>query len=318
MIINHNTPATLTNNALTRANKKTDKASRNLSTGLRINSAADDAAGLAISTKMKNQIRGMEMANRNNNDGISLIQTAEGGLSEVQNMLTRMRELAVQGANDTLTTSDRLKIQDEVNQLIDEIDSTSSKIQFNTKQLLNGTHASLVFQVGQNEGLNLSVTMESITAEIDPDTGGGLGLKGETVMSGLVDSEGNDVSTNFITVTENDDGTTTVEYGTGENAYLSYYTVEDCGNAILACDAAIDDVSKMRSKLGAVQNRLEYTISNLDTSIENAEKSLSTIEDTDMAAEMTEYTKNNVIVQAGISMLSQANQRPNQLLSLLQ
>ena len=163
MIINHNIPALVTNNSLNKANSSTDRSSKRLSTGKRINSAADDAAGLAISNKMKTQVKGLKMADRNCNDAISLIQTAEGGLSEVQNMLQRMRELAIQGANDTLTTSDRQKIQDECDQLIDEITDTSKKIQFNTKTLIDGKYDAFTFQVGPNSGLTLTVDMEEIT-----------------------------------------------------------------------------------------------------------------------------------------------------------
>lgn len=165
MIINHNIPALVTNNSLNKANSSTDRSSKRLSTGKRINSAADDAAGLAISNKMKTQVKGLKMADRNCNDAISLIQTAEGGLSEVQNMLQRMRELAIQGANDTLTTSDRQKIQDECDQLIDEITDTSKKIQFNTKTLIDGKYDAFTFQVGPNSGLTLTVDMEEITPD---------------------------------------------------------------------------------------------------------------------------------------------------------
>lgn len=289
MIINHNVPGLVTNNALGKANISTDKSSKKLSTGSRINSAADDAAGMAISNKMKTQVRGIKMASRNSNDAISLIQTAEGGLAEVQNMLQRMRELAIQGANDTLTTSDRTKIQDEIDQLVDEVDDTSKKVQFNTKTLLDGTYATFTFQVGQNEGLILNVKMEAITAS---SIGIGTGLSNGQISA--------------VSIKE-----------LKENGI--YKTLSGCAStAIRSCDAAINTVSGFRSRLGAVQNRLEYTISSLGTSAENAETALSRVQDTDMASEMTEYTKNNVIVQAGLSMLAQANQRPNQLLNLLQ
>lgn len=299
MIINHNIPSLVTNNALKKANITTDKASKKLSTGKRINSAADDAAGMAISNKMKTQVKGLAMAERNCNDAISLIQTAEGGLAEVQNMLQRMRELAIQGANDSVTTTDRQKIQDEIDQLIDEIDATSTKIQFNTKPLLDGSFGSFTFQVGQNEGLTLNVKMEQITSDIIGREAGTKASKG-TVLGAL--TLGDLRSTPGAS---SPDGTYTTRAGCATDA-------------ITVCDGAIDTVSEFRSRLGAVQNRLEYTISAIGTSSENAETALSRVEDTDMAAEMTNYTKNNVIVQAGISMLAQANQRPNQLLQLLQ
>ncbi len=475
MVINTNIPALVTNNALNKANSKTDKASKKLSTGKRINSAADDAAGLAISNKMKTQVKGLKMADRNCNDAISLIQTAEGGLSEVQNMLQRMRELAIQGANDTLTTDDRQKIQDECDQLIDEITDTSKKIQFNTKSLLDGKYGSFTFQVGPNSGLTLSVDMEEITPYVigaytddkgtytsvsqlkskptsavkigidqnvpsgtvkdaasgkdvpeerikyssyDPDKGEVVSTtykKGESTMpedtkitrtgvyfwdgTYLRDEDGNDVTDDFkvmvgnpeknvgldlynangnspqymagtlpklitVTSTTNEQGATiykeslmeleTPTLNTPENFVQAsetytlstnasdpklyamsddkkrliitdttkkggFTSVESCAyTALQVCDGAINDVSELRSRLGAVQNRLEYTSSSLGVASENAETSLSRVEDSDMAAEMTEYTKDNVITQAAIAMLGQANQRPNQLLNLLQ
>lgn len=304
MIINHNVPGLVVCTSLDKVYKETDKASQKLSTGKKINSAADNAAGMAISNKMKTQVMGLKMAERNSNDAISLIQTAEAGLSEVQNMVQRMRELAVQGGNDTLVTHDRMKIQEEVNQLIDEIDDTAKKIQFNTKTLLDGSHDKFVFQVGPDEGLVLDVDMQNISATSKNPTGDdGLGLKGNPDVS-IKDSKGNNVRFNM--------------YVNDEGSYLSYQSRNDCDKAILACDKAIDKVSAFKAALGATQNRLEYTITSLLTSIENTETALSRVEDTDMAAQMTEYTKNNVIIQAGISMLSQANHRPEQLLSLLQ
>lgn len=442
MIINKNIPALVTNNALAKANISVDKSSKRLSTGKRINSAADDAAGLAISNKMLTQIKGLDMAERNGNDAVSLIQTAEGGLAEVDNMLQRMRELAIQGANDTLTTADRFKIQDEVDQLIDEISDTAKKIQFNTKNLLNGEYDAFTFQIGPNVGLTLDVKMEEITpytigkvidengtfmslselrsspstaiqiglkettkegvwtfAEYDPTAGTGgngqVAVKEFTVQSTttpkpsditrtgtyiytggkLYDTKGNDVTSevgfedpNTITNDAYADGDiikveyTVNDYGATEyketisntnNATVTgspfdistntsddpmysisedgskmlittpgdglFTTVQGCAQTCISVlDGCIDDVSGMRSKLGAAQNRLEYTISSIQTANENAQSALSRVQDTDMANEMTNYTKNNVIVQAGISMLAQANQRPNQLLSLLQ
>lgn len=295
MIINHNIPSLVTNNALQKSNISTDKSSKRLSTGKRLNSASDDAAGMAIANKMKTQVRGIQMADRNCNDAISLIQTAEGGLSEIQNMLQRMRELAIQAANGTLVTSDRGKIQDEVDQLISEIGDTSKKVQFNTLGLFD-TDKTFKFQVGQNEGLTLSVSIDAMTpAKLckDPKTPGSSPNIAELASTGG----------KYV-------------FGTEKGAYVDQTTAGT--DAIETCDGAIDMISSTRSSLGAVQNRLEYTISSLGTSAENAQTALSRIEDTDMASEMTEYTKNNVIVQAGLSMLGQANNRPNQLLNLLQ
>lgn len=277
MIINHNIAALVTNNALSKADTNADKASKRLSTGYKINSAADDAAGLAISNKMRAQIKSLQMADRNCNDAISLVQTAEGGLSEVQNMLQRMRELAVEGSNDTLTDTDRKKIQTEIDQLVEEVQDTSGKILFNNKPLFSAEAAAkspYVFQIGQNKGLTLELDMMQIDAE----------------TLGVQDIKDSQMCT----------------------------TREGCVNSISVFDEAIETVSVFRSKLGAFQNRLDYTDSSLLVSDENAQQSLSRIRDTDMASEMSEYTTYNVITQAGIAMLAQANQRPNQILSLLQ
>ncbi len=274
MIINHNVAALVTNNSLAKAGTRADKASKRLSTGLKINSAADNAAGLAIANKMKAQVSGLELANRNCNDAVSLIQTAEGGLAEITNMLQRVRELAVQGATDAVTDSDREKIQTEVNQLVDEIEETSKKIQFNNKTLFDADAEEFVFQIGANMENKVGFQMESITSE-----------------------------TLNVKIFKDDE---------------MYKSITGCEDAIDICDDALSIVSSFRAKLGSFQNRLDYTSASLDTSTINAQSSLSRIEDTDMAAEMTEYTTYNVITQAAISVLAQANQRPNQLLSLLQ
>lgn len=276
MIINHNTAALVTNNALAKANAKADKASKRLSTGYKINTASDDAAGLAIANKMKAQIKSISMADRNCNDAISLIQTTEGGLSEVQNMVQRLRELAIQGSNDGVTDSDRSKIQEEVDALVQEIKETSGKIQYNNNTLFDKDAASedFVFQVGANEGIVINFRMQQIDDE-------SLDIKQFTDSS-------------------------------------MYCTQDGCEDAISICDTALEKVSSFRARLGALQNRLDYTSASLETSDVNAQTSLSRIQDTDMALEMTNYTTYNVITQAGISMLAQANQRPNQILSLLQ
>jgi flagellin len=313
MIINHNIPALTTNNSLQKSNKLSQKYSEMLSTGKKINCAADNAAGLAIVNKMTAQINGVKMASQNTSDAVSLIQTADGGMEEVSSMLQRLRELAVEGATDTITDEDREKIQDEVNQLVQEIEDTSKKVQFNTKSLLDGSQNTLVFQVGPNSNLTMTVGMEKITALCDDD-GNGLGLMGGSGMPGLTDSDGDEVSIEFTTAEVSYDK----EGNPVSNEYISYLTRDNCSNAIVACDAAISAVSSFRSKLGAVQNRLEYTGNALETTNENTTEALSRIQDTDMASAMTEYTTANVLVQAGISMLTQANQLPNQLLSLLQ
>ncbi len=295
MRINHNIPSLVAKNAISRANDSTDNSAKKLSTGKRVNTAADDAAGLAIINKFKTQVKGLNMADRNASDAISLIQTAEGGLSEMHNMLQRMRELAVQGANDTLTTSDRLKIQSEVDQLSDEMDKTAGKIQFNTKPLLN-QGSTFTFQVGANKengtnGMELKVTMVNVSAA-------SIGIASLTTSYGV--SHGN-----------------VVPFGTGQPCGV-YSSRAGCASAINTLDAAISTISDFRSKLGAIQNRLDYTVAAVRSSVENAVTALSRVEDTDMAEAMTEYSTTNVLVQAGISMLAQSNQRPQQVLQLLQ
>jgi len=250
-----------------------NKATEKLSSGLRINRAGDDAAGLAISEKMRGQISGLNQASRNAQDGVSLIQTAEGALDETHSMLQRMRELATQSANGTYVTTDRSKIQLEVTQLQTEITAITTKTQFNTKTLLNGSMSGGVsFQVGANGGQEISVTITTMDA-------GALGVSaGECFVS----------------------------------------TASGASAALAKIDTAIDKVSTQRGTLGAVQNRLEHTISNVDNSAENLQAAESRIRDTDMAKEMMNFTKNNVLAQATQAMLAQANQKPNQVLALLQ
>lgn len=270
MILNTNTQALLANNALWHRNNDLQKFSTNLSLGTKVNKTGDDPTGMAVSNKMKMQIKGLEMADRNVNDAVSLIQTAEGSIGEMQNIVQRMRELSVQAANDTLTEEDRRLIQEEINQLAEEINGISRRAEFNKKHLLNGTYEEYTFHIGGNHTDNLTVNFPRIDSEA-------LGVNG-----------------------------------------LNYTTVEGAENAITRCDEAIERINQYRANLGANQNRFEKISNSLVISEENAHSALSRVMDTDMAFEMAEYTKNNVLVQAGISMLSQANQRPNQLLSLLQ
>lgn len=246
------------------------KAMEKLSSGLRINRAGDDAAGLAISEKMRGQIRGLTMASKNAQDAISLIQTAEGALNETHSILQRMRELAVQAASDTNVDEDRDAIQEEINALISEIDRIATTTEFNTKELLDGSF-SATFHVGANEGQNIT---------LDIDNMGSVSL-------------GVDVSTIDVTTQVNAD------------------------SAISTINAAIEKVSTERSKLGALQNRLEHTIKNLDTSAENLQAAESRIRDVDMAKEMMEFTKQNILTQAATAMLAQANVAPQTVLQLL-
>ncbi|NGP45280.1 flagellin Hag [Bacillaceae bacterium SIJ1] len=278
MIINHNLPALNTHRQLSFNNTQTQSNMEKLSSGLRINRAGDDAAGLAISEKMRGQIRGLEQATRNAQDGISLIQTAEGALNETHSILQRMRELAVQSSNDTNTDADRGELQKELNELVDEIDRISGDTEFNTKKLLNGDADSanggtaIVFHIGANATQNISLDIASMDAA-------GLGVDG---------LKGAGISTQV-----------------------------DADTAITTINNAIETVSAERSKLGAYQNRLEHTINNLGTSAENLTAAESRIRDVDMAKEMMEFTKNNILSQASQAMLAQANQQPQGVLQLL-
>jgi len=246
------------------------KSVEKLSSGLRINRAADDAAGLSISEKLRGQVRGLNQAVRNAQDGISLIQTAEGALNETHSILQRMRELAVQAANDTLTADDRDAIKTEVDALTTEIDRISNTTQFNTKVLLDGSFSG-TFHIGANADQNLSVTIATMSA---------------AALS---------VSSSDISVT----------------------TWASANAAITTISSAIAAVSTERSKLGAVQNRLEHTIANLQVAAENLTASESRIRDVDLAAEMVNFTKTQILQQAGTAILAQANQAPQSVLSLL-
>uniref|UniRef100_UPI000487F4AD flagellin N-terminal helical domain-containing protein n=1 Tax=Lacticigenium naphthae TaxID=515351 RepID=UPI000487F4AD len=265
-----------------------------LSSGLRINKAGDDAAGLAISEKMKNQISGLTQASRNAQDGISLIQTAEGALSESHSILNRMRDLTVQAANDTNTNDDRLAIQTEVDSLTAEIDRIAKNTEFNTKTLMDGEQT-FSFQIGANGGQSIDVTIADMSAN---------SLTGATVAADETVTGGVKVSLTAAEVAAN-------ETTPGTN-------VLDFDTQLSDIDDAINAVSTQRADLGAVQNRLDHTISNLSTTKENLSEANSRIRDVDMAEEMMSFTKNNILSQAATSMLAQANQMPQGVLSLLQ
>ncbi|KAA0966789.1 flagellin [Sporosarcina sp. ANT_H38] len=275
MRINHNIAALNTHRQLGMNNAAAGKNLEKLSSGLQINRAGDDAAGLAISEKMRNQIRGMEQASTNAQDGISLIQTAEGALNETHAMLQRMAELYTKAGNEVLTTTDNAKIQAEIGQLTSQIDDIAKQTKFNTKELLTSGAGTLDFQVGANGG-------EIISLKLTDNTAKGLGL-----TSGLKALSGG----------------TTANSGAAAN--------------LKVVQAAINEVSENRSNLGAVQNRLEHTINNLGASTENLTAAESRIRDVDMAKEMMEFTKNNILTQAAQAMLSQANQQPQGVLQLL-
>jgi flagellin len=262
LMINTNVDALNAHRNLSQTQSAMSQSMQRLSSGLRINSAADDAAGYAISEKLTGQVNGLDQAQRNVQDGVSLVQTAAGGLNAVQQMLQRVRELAVQYNNGTLSTSDQAAIQSEVNQLTSEISRVGTTAQFNGIQLFNSS-TSITFQVGANDGETISVATSA--------------------MASLV-------------------GTITL----GQSTTLS------------SIDGFISSVSAEAAALGAVQNRLQYTLDNLSTYQQNLTAAQSSIQDVDMAAEMTKFTKEQILTQAGTSMLAQANQAPQSILKLLQ
>ncbi|WP_022756747.1 flagellin [Butyrivibrio fibrisolvens] len=272
MVVQHNLTSMNANRMLGITTNSQAKSSEKLSSGYKINRAADDAAGLAISEKMRRQVRGLTQASANAQDGISTVQTAEGALNEVHDMLQRMNELATKAANDTLTADDRNYIKSEIAALTSEIDRTAAATEFNNQKLLDGTFVSKKLQVG-TETTDDDVIVISIKAM----SATGIGLDSVDVSSNSKAQE----------------------------------TITNVKSAIIA-------VSTQRSDLGAIQNRLEHTIKNLDNVTENTQAAESLIRDTDMAREMVKYSNNNILAQAGQSMLAQANQTNQGVLSLLQ
>ena len=387
MIINHNMNALNAHRNMNVNNTNAGKSMEKLSSGLRINRAGDDAAGLAISEKMRGQIRGLDQSSRNAADGISMIQTAEGALNETTNILQRMRELAVQAGNDTNTTSDREEIQKEIDALTEEVDRIANNTEFNTQKLLNGNKTGKAGDVIQAEvqavkgnfsidttalltaGKTLTIDGKSIT--FDGTNAANQTKVQETLNKTFTDYNftvnGKDITIeqkvaankktldvkldgNAITTTVTNQGVTgkekqlsegkvSVQVGANANQSmsieigdmraealgikdadgdtLSIKTAEEANAAITAFDAALNAVSSQRANLGAVQNRLEYTISNLDNTAENLTSAESTLRDVDMAKEMMEYSKNNILNQAAQAMISQANQQPQNVLQLL-
>lgn len=280
MRIINNISAINTHRVLSNTDNALGKTLEKLSSGLRINRAADDAAGLAISEKMRAQIGGMKQAIRNAQDGISFIQTAEGALNETHSILNRMRALAVQSSNGIYTDSDKQKLQEEFTNLYNELDRIAETTQFNTKTLLSGYYASngVVFQIGPNASQFISGTISNMSAT-------GLGLSADYKVG-----------------------------NTGIGSGAEYSTIQGVLGNI---DDAIDLVSAERSKLGAIQNRLEHTISNLGVTMENLSASESRIRDLDMAEEMTQFTKHQILIQSATAMLAQANMKPQAVLQLL-
>lgn len=398
MIINHNMPALNTYNRLSVNNSQTNKSLEKLSSGLRINRAGDDAAGLAISEKMRGQIRGLDQAQRNAQDSISMIQTAEGALNETHSILQRMRELAVQAANDTNTKVDRGEIQKEINQLTNEIDRIANTTEFNTQKLIDGSKKGLVDAEDGQASLQLNTKADISISSASLAAIKGLASSGVVIITnGVVSVEGNTAAavTGFSQYSAgevtNDDvtlaagaitiGTATINFvdkdgnavnlasamsagesititfkaavaesntvgdsfsmqigansgqnimvglnsmkasalkiRDGEGSALKVENYYQATTAVSTINNAIETVSAERSKLGAIQNRLEHTINNLNTSSENLTAAESRIRDVDMAKEMMNFQKNNILSQAAQAMLAQANQQPQGVLQLL-
>jgi flagellin len=320
MVVQHNMQAMNTNRQLGITTSAQSKSTEKLSSGYKINRASDDAAGLSISEKMRSQIRGLGKASDNAQDGVSLIQTAEGALNEAHSILQRMNELATQAANDTNTTADRNAIQSEMNQLASEINRISSTTQFNTQNLLDGSFKGKNLQVGATAGQTIVVSISAFSAGALFATKDGTAkivenLKvGSTVVTAATDGSNKNSAGNAIYTSVKSTVTTTTAMYDAIN--VSSYS--SAGAAMTFVQAAIEKVSDMRSTLGSIQNRLEHTIANLDTTQENTQAAESQIRDTDIAEEMVTYSKNNILAQAGQSMLAQANQSTQGVLSLLQ
>lgn len=395
MVVQHNLTAMNSNRQLGVTSGAQAKSAEKLSSGYKINRAGDDAAGLKISEKMRSQIRGLDKASDNAQDGISLIQTAEGALNESHSILQRMNELAVQGANDTNQSIDRDAINQELDALTEELNRISETTQFNKQNLLDGNFKDKNLQVGANAKQKIAISIDCMNADA-------LGLGKETVKQGgntptkvvyngmsFTYNKGNDVATNkakaisafqkSITqkvgsasnfIAQYDDTTGSIYYKatidgkekrfaaatTAQKSYLADQKAivskainddfqkyvktskasattggngeirnkarvddyEAANNTITYVQNAINTVSTQRSALGALQNRLEHTVANLDNVSENTQSAESRIRDTDMASEMVQYSKNNILAQAGQSMLAQANQSTQGVLSLLQ
>ena len=271
MVVKHNLTAMNSSRMLGLTTKTQAKSTEKLSSGYKVNRAADDAAGLAISEKMRRQIRGLTQASLNAQDGISAAQTAEGALNEVHDMLQRMNELAVKAANGTNQSEDRNYIQSEVDALLSEIDRVSQTTTFNERNLLDGSFTSVGLQVG-SEGTSAN----GISMNISAMSASGIGVSG-----------------------------------------LKVNAASSAKSSISTIKSALTSVNKMRSDIGAIQNRLEHTINNLDNVVENTTSAESQIRDTDMATEMVKYSNNQILAQAGQAMLAQANQTNQGVLSLL-
>ena len=284
MVINHNMSSMFANRTLGVSNDQLMGSIEKLSSGEKINRAGDDASGLAVSEKMRSQIRGLNQANRNVQNGISFIQTTEGYLQETTDILQRIRELSVQSANGIYSDEDRMQIQVEVSQLVAEVDRIASQAQFNGMNLLTGrfaensaTNTVMQFQVGANMDQNVTAFIGTMTAQ-------SLGLKGIQ----------------------------------GTDEQISIATPDESNMAIGIVDNALKMISRQRADLGAYQNRFEMAANGLAVAAENTQGAESGIRDTDMASEVVQYTKNSILAQAGTAMLAQANSQSQNVLALLQ
>ena len=286
MIINHNMSALYSNRTLGATNNATTKNMEKLSSGMKINRAGDDASGLAVSEKMRSQIRGLNQASTNAQNGISFIQTTEGFLQSTTDIVQRIRELAVQSSNGIYTDEDRMQIQVEVSQLIAEVDRIASQAQFNGMNMLTGRFAK---PTGEN----------TVTASMWLHIGANMDQRTQ-VFIGTMTAK----ALNLRNV--------------GDEQIMSLGTPDDANRAIGTLDEALKKINKQRADLGAYQNRLEHTVNGLNIGAENLQAAESRIRDTDMAKEMVEFTKNQVLTQAGTAMLAQANQSTQGVLSLLQ
>ncbi|MDR1574769.1 MAG: flagellin [Treponema sp.] len=286
MIINHNLSAMFADRSLKVTQDYLTKSMEKLSSGLRINRAGDDASGLAVSEKMRSQIRGLNQASANAANGISFIQVSEGYLQESEDILQRIRELAVQAANGIYTDEDRMYIQVEISQLVDEIDRIASHAQFNGMNMLTGRFA-------RNAGQNV------ITASMWLHIGANMDQR-EQVFIGTMTSTGLGIR------------------NVGDNTFVKLDTPESANSTIGTIDAALRVINKQRADLGAYQNRLEHAVRGIDTSAENLQASEARIRDTNMANQMVDYVRNQILSQSGTAMLAQANQRATAVLQILQ
>ena len=336
MVVQHNMQAANTNRYLNIAVNSQASTTEKLSSGYRINRAADDAAGLSISEKMRAQIRGLNQASTNAENATSLIQTAEGALQEIHSVLQRMSELATQAANDTNVSVDRQAIKMELNQIASEVNRIASTTEFNTMKLLSGTFNNKNLQVGANLGQNIKISIARMSLAglgLGKDIDGTEGIKAKNkAKKDLWKKVGDWKDQNNKEASAEDKKTWAKgleDYSFNDPFNNKKYTIHHAQDPLSVSNYAvatqticnihnaISIVSSQRSKLGALQNRLDHTIKNLDNIAENLQDAESGIRDTDMAAEMVNYSKNNIIQQAAQSMLAQANQSTQGVLSLL-